>query len=69
MHPPPASWNEEIAQLAGDQGAGYLDVNPLFDDENGCLNEDYSADDTHPYGKYYLQWGEWIYETCTGQTS
>lgn len=56
--------NEQIAQMADNETSFYLDVNPLFDDENGCLNEDYSADDTHPYGKYYEQWGQWIYETC-----
>ncbi len=56
--------NTEIAALADNENIFYLDVNPLFDDENGALNAEYSADDTHPYGKYYAQWGQWIYDTC-----
>lgn len=56
--------NEAIAAFADNQSIFTIDVNPLFDDENGALNEDYSADDTHPYGKYYFQWGDWLYETC-----
>ena len=34
------------------QGLGYLDVNVLFDDENGCLKADYSADGAHILGSY-----------------
>ncbi len=56
--------NAEIAAMADNENIFYLDVNPLFDDENGALNAQYSADDTHPYGKYYAQWGQWIYDTC-----
>ena len=56
--------NAEIAALADNESIFYLDVNPLFDDENGALNAQYSADDTHPYGKYYAQWGQWIYDAC-----
>lgn len=29
--------NENIRQLAQENGLGYLDANVLFDDENGCL--------------------------------
>ncbi len=56
--------NGEIAGLAEESPAVYLDVNPLFDDEQGALRSDYSGDDTHPYGKYYQEWGRWLYETC-----
>lgn len=56
--------NAEIAKLAGTDDTIYLDVNPLFDDENGALRSDYSGDETHPYGKYYKEWGQWLYETC-----
>ena len=56
--------NGEIAGIASSCGAGFLDVNPLFDDEAGALREDFSGDETHPYGKYYQEWGEWLFETC-----
>lgn len=56
--------NGEIEALAGRGYGTYLDVNPLFDDEEGALRADYSGDDTHPYGKYYQEWGRWLYESC-----
>ncbi|MCI8565753.1 MAG: hypothetical protein HFI39_05445 [Lachnospiraceae bacterium] len=56
--------NGEIAALADGSRVIYIDVNPLFDDDQGALRSDYSGDDTHPYGKYYRQWGRWLYETC-----
>ena len=54
--------NAEIAALADGQTRFYIDVNPLFDDGNGALDPQYCTDDLHPYGKYYYQWGEWLYE-------
>ncbi len=56
--------NGEIAGIADRRKAGFLDVNPLFDDAQGALCSDFSGDETHPYGKYYQRWGEWLYETC-----
>ena len=55
--------NAEIAALADGQTTFYIDANPLFDDGNGALDPRYCADDMHPYGKYYYQWAEWLYET------
>ena len=52
--------NENIRQLAQENGLGYLDVNVLFDDENGCLKADYSADGAHVLGSYYDDWSAWI---------
>lgn len=46
--------NENIRQLAQENGLGYLDANVLFDDENGCLKADYSADGAHVLGSYYV---------------
>lgn len=54
--------NEHIASLADNETFFYVDANPLFDDGNGALDPQYCADDLHPYGKYYYQWGEWLYE-------
>lgn len=58
--------NGEIAALADGSRRTYIDVNPLFDDQEGALRSDYSGDDTHPYGKYYQEWGRWLYEICAG---
>jgi len=52
--------NDNIRQLAQENGLGYLDVNVLFDDENGCLKADYSADGAHILGSYYDDWSAWI---------
>ena len=35
-------------------------MNVLFDDENGCLKADYSADGAHILGSYYDDWSAWI---------
>ena len=52
--------NAELAKLADGKSIFYLDANILFDDEAGGLSADKSEDDTHPYAKYYKEWGEWI---------
>lgn len=52
--------NGEIARLADNKDIFYLDVNPLFDDENGNLNEEYASDDSHVLGEYYEIWCEWL---------
>ena len=54
--------NAEIAALADGETFFYIDANPLFDDGNGALDPQYCSDDLHPYGKYYYQWAEWLYE-------
>ena len=52
--------NDNIRRLAQENGLGYLDVNVLFDDENGCLGAEYSADGAHVLGSYYDDWSTWI---------
>lgn len=54
--------NEEIAKLATEKELPYLDVNVLFDDENGNLDVEYASDDSHVLGKYYETWCEWLNE-------
>lgn len=55
-------FNNEIAKLADNRQVFFLDVNEIFDDGNGNLNDDYSTDNTHVYGKYYIAWGQWLVE-------
>lgn len=52
--------NEQIADLADGITIFYIDVNTIFDDENGCLSAGVTGDGAHLYGKYYKMWGEWI---------
>lgn len=53
-------FNEAVAGMADDRTMFYLDVNELFDDEDGNLSEEYTVDHAHVLGKYYSDWVEWI---------
>lgn len=55
-------FNAEIAKLADQRTVFYIDINELFDDENGNLRSDYTSDSTHIYAKYYQDWCNWL---CT----
>ncbi len=52
--------NTALSKLADGKKIFYLDVNTLFNDGSGNLPSDKSADSAHLYGKYYLEWGQWI---------
>lgn len=52
--------NQAISALADGENRFYLDVNVLYDDEDGNLSDEYTADDAHIYAKYYPQWVEWL---------
>ncbi len=53
-------FNQAAEQMADGQSIFYLDVNELFDDENGNLAEEYTVDHAHVLGKYYTDWVDWI---------
>ncbi len=57
--------NEEIRKLAEEKELPYLDINILFDDENGNLNEEYTSDDSHVLGRYYEDWCRWLAENIS----
>ncbi len=59
--------NDAIHQIAEEKNLGWLDVNELFDDENGNLNADLSADGVHVLGKYYRDWSDWILQKLQQQ--
>ena len=54
------NFNDALKAMADNQKIFYLDVNPVFDDDNGCLAADYTSDGTHPYAKHYLTWADWL---------
>ncbi|MGM9521391.1 MAG: GDSL-type esterase/lipase family protein [Oscillospiraceae bacterium] len=55
-------FNEAISELADGESIFYLDVNELFDDESGSLGTEYTSDNAHVLGKYYVVWCDWIRE-------
>ena len=54
--------NSRIAQLAGEQELTYLDVNPLFDDDAGALDSQYTSDGVHLLARYDDTWCQWLRE-------
>lgn len=52
--------NNEIKKIAEKSNCYYIDVNTIFNDENGNLNSIYSNDGSHVLGKYYSVWVEWL---------
>lgn len=54
------SFNNAISEIADSTNIFYLDANVLFDDKNGNLSADKTEDGTHPYAKYYSEWGRWL---------
>lgn len=57
--------NTSISKFADGKHIFYLDVNPLFDDEEGNLDAEKTSDKVHIYAKYYIDWGNWIVEETT----
>lgn len=53
-------FNQQVAAMADGKDVIYLDVNPLFDDESGCLRSDLTGDGTHVYGSVYQDWSRWL---------
>lgn len=60
-------FNQAIAAFANGQDIFYLNINELFDDEDGNLRADYSSDNTHILGKYYPLWCDWLLEKAVAQ--
>lgn len=60
-------FNHMLSLLAESKNAYYLDVNPLFDDANGNLRDDYTYDNTHVLGKHYKTWTDWIAENAVAK--
>ncbi|MBR5512905.1 MAG: hypothetical protein IKV85_02820 [Ruminococcus sp.] len=52
--------NSLFAELADNKKVFYIDINELYDDENGCLTAAYTSDGVHPLAAYYKQWCEWL---------
>ncbi|MBR0139687.1 MAG: hypothetical protein IJM17_05310 [Firmicutes bacterium] len=56
------SLNELIKGLTDGTKIMFIDGNPLFDDGEGNLSQDYTGDNTHLYARFYPTWTRFIYE-------
>lgn len=56
------SFNSLLATVADNKKIFFIDVNPVFDDENGNLAASRTSDGVHLYSKDYAEWGRWIAE-------
>ncbi len=52
--------NQEIKRIAEENSCYYIDVNEIFDDNGGSLNQAYTTDGSHVLGKYYADWVKWL---------
>ena len=57
-------FNQAVGELADGKQVFYLDVNPLYDDEEGGLAEEFTTDHAHILGKYYLDWVDFILQNA-----
>lgn len=56
--------NQMIAGLADNERTFYVDVNGLFDDEEGNLSMEYACDGFHVWGRFYTNWADWLQENA-----
>lgn len=52
--------NSLFAGLADNKKVFYIDINSVYDDENGALTQAYTSDGIHPLAVYYQQWCDWL---------
>lgn len=53
-------FNEATSQLADHKTVFYLDANNLFDDPDGNMAAEKSADSAHLKAEYCAEWGDWL---------
>jgi lysophospholipase L1-like esterase len=54
--------NEKIKQLAKEENITYIDIVPLFSDENGNLNKEITMDGVHLKASAYITWVNYLKE-------
>ena len=52
--------NTRLATFANPPHVVYLNVTPVFDNDNGAMDKQYSADGVHCYPKYYPLWRDYL---------
>lgn len=61
--------NASLEKYADDNRIFYLDINALFDDNEGNLDPEKTSDNVHVYAKYYIDWANWLVEETTAKLS
>ena len=56
--------NLELSKLADGEHIFWLDINRIFDDEEGCLNAAYSGDGVHVKASHYKEWRDYLLENA-----
>ena len=57
-------FNQAVGELADGKQIFYLDVNPLYDDEEGGLSEEFTTDHAHILAKHYVEWVDFILQNA-----
>ncbi|MBQ6830232.1 MAG: hypothetical protein IJO59_03805 [Clostridia bacterium] len=57
--------NTQLATLANGSTVLYRNVTPVFDNENGAMDKQYSPDGIHCYSKHYPLWRDYLMKTAT----
>ena len=57
-------FNAAVGAMADGERIFYLDVNSLYDDEEGGLSTEYTTDHAHILGKYYTDWVDFILQNA-----
>ncbi len=56
--------NADLEALADGERIFYINVNEVFADEEGYLDETYADGDSHLKGKYYQEWADYLRENA-----
>ncbi len=56
--------NDKLAALANNKTVFYLNINTAFDDEDGNLDKQYTNDNVHLLGKYYVLWSDFLIQNA-----
>ncbi len=58
--------NTQLATLANNTTIFYMNVTPVFDNENGAMDKQYSPDGIHCYSKNYPLWRDYLMKKPRG---
>lgn len=53
-------YNDMVSEYADGETTYYIDINEVYDDENGNLSAGYSGDGLHLYENCYPVWASWL---------
>ncbi len=57
--------NKLLQGMADGDRVFYLDLNTIYDNASGALDNKYTGDGVHFYSRYYPMWRDYLYKTMT----